>query len=455
MVGPKEQEPPGWLRCEIEENLEFNTTDLESRCLANGDDGHFDALVLMAAIQFCDRTKIRSANIWNRNLTLNIPVHDPDLWNSEAVSKSLLSAIQFVTGDQWKIEFRDRKLEDCPPKQKCLELPKDIRAVLPFSEGLDSLAVADLLEPKYGDQLLQVRLGPKHRTGQMNGGRRNYVVSVPFKFNSSRKGPSERSFRSRGFIFALLCGNAASLSNATKIHMPESGQGVIGPVLVISGQGHPDFRNHPQFARKMEIFIEALFDWKVLFCIPRLWHTKGETIKDYLEAGGSKEELLSTRSCWRGQRHASVLGKLRQCGICAACLLRRMSLHACEITESEDTYVIEDLNASELEQGAAVESKPLKYGNAYEEDGFKSTLYFQYLANFGDSQTTRNRMAKQAAQLSKVLGIPVEECQCRLKRLLEQHEKEWSNFVEALGPMSFIAKWISGVKKHVPYGIET
>ena len=109
--------------------------------------------------------------------------------------------------------------------------------------------------------------------------------------------------------------------------MLESGQGAIRPVLVISGHGYPDFRNHPLLARKMETFIEALFDQKVHFDIPRLWHTKAETIRDFLEAGGNKEELLSTRSCWRDQRHVSVMGKRRQCGICGACLLRRMSLH--------------------------------------------------------------------------------------------------------------------------------
>ena len=127
MVGPKEQEPLGWLKCEIGENLEFNSADLEIRCLANGHDRHFDALVLMAAIQFCDRAKTRSTTIWNRNFTLNLPVLDPGFWNSEAVSKPLHAAIQFVTGDQWKIEFRERKLADYPPKQQCLEMSKDIR----------------------------------------------------------------------------------------------------------------------------------------------------------------------------------------------------------------------------------------------------------------------------------------------------------------------------------------
>ena len=134
-----------------------------------------------------------------------------NLWNSVAVSKSLYAAIQFVTGDQGKIEFRDWKLEDYPPKQQCFEMPKDIRAVLPFSDGLDSLAVADPPQARIWDQLLQVRLGPKHRTGQLNWGRRLPFVSVPFKVKFSKRGPSEPSFRSRGFIFTLLCGIAASL----------------------------------------------------------------------------------------------------------------------------------------------------------------------------------------------------------------------------------------------------
>ena len=60
-----------------------------------------------------------------------------------------------------------------------------------------------------------------------------------------------------------------------------------------------------------------------------------------------------TVSCWQQNRHAGVNHRRRQCGICAACLLRRMSVHAASLTEPNDTYVWEDLSAPTFEAGAS------------------------------------------------------------------------------------------------------
>ena len=51
-------------------------------------------------------------------------------------------------------------------------------------------------------------------------------------------------------------------------------------------------------------------------------------------------------------------------------------------------------------------SRPFKYKHAFEEDGFKSTLYLQYLANFGESPSARNKFDRQVAQLSNAPWNP-------------------------------------------------
>ena len=116
--------------------------------------------------------------------------------------------------------------------------------------------------------------------------------------------------------------------------MTESGQGALGPTLVPVGQAYEDYRSHPLFTDRMEAFLAALFGHEVRYDFPRLWHTKAETIAEFLAYRPDSEDWIQTRSCWQGPRHVSVSGQLRQCGICAACMLRRMSIHAIGRTEN-------------------------------------------------------------------------------------------------------------------------
>src|SRR5262249_4558326 len=147
-------------------------------------------------------------------------------------------------------------------------------------------------------------------------------------------GSNESSFRSRGFQFATVTTIAAQLSNVTRVVIPESGQTALGPVLVPLHNIYPDYRNHPTFFRKMERFIAALHGHRVRFEQPRLWFTKGQTLRAFLEMPQKSERhLISTRSCWQTRRVVNVGGR-KQCGLCAACLMRRLSLWAAGINEA-------------------------------------------------------------------------------------------------------------------------
>ena len=102
------------IRCEIGENLQFDTAGLEAYCFANWDARVFDAFVLAAAVQFCDHTKTRPSARWGREIILRVPVHDPAHWRSAAVSEALQRALEFLTGDRWHIEFVARKRPEAP-----------------------------------------------------------------------------------------------------------------------------------------------------------------------------------------------------------------------------------------------------------------------------------------------------------------------------------------------------
>jgi hypothetical protein len=344
--------PRGWLRCHIGGNIEFSTARLETYCFAGWDPIVYDALLLAAAVEVGDRTLHRTAVRWERQIELRVPVHDPDRWADKAVSEALHNALNFLTGDHWHVTFGKRRQPVAPPAQGHFDLPEGLTAVIPFSDGLDSRIVAGLVARELGDKLIRVRLGSK--TSDARGlSHRHPFTSVPYHVRPLARDFAESSARSRGFKFALISGLAAYLAKAGQIIVPESGQGALGPALVTVGQSYEDFRSHPLFTDRMEKFIFALLGHQVRFQFPRLWYTKGETLTKFLKECEDAAKWQETRSCWQQQRQVSVDKKRRQCGICAACMLRRMSVHAAGLTEPMHTYVWENLAAPTFKAGAA------------------------------------------------------------------------------------------------------
>jgi len=323
-------------------------------------------------------------------------------------------------------------------------MPDGSRVIIPYSDGLDSRAVAGLMEQEYGHRLIRVRLGTKPLNAQRGENQRSPFALVPYRVRYGKGRSVETSARSRGFKFMLLSGIAAYLSQARQVIVTESGQGALGPALVTVGQAYEDYRNHPLFTHSMETLLQVLFDHDVEYVFPRLWYTKGETLKAFIENCPEGVHWAETRSCWQGQRQVSVSGHMRQCGICAACMLRRMSVHSIGRTEEKETYVWENLSAKEFKQGAAAEFKKRNPAGAQWEYAIAGTLHLDHLANILNSAANRASIERQEFQLSRSLGSSEHKMKEKMTRLLRQHETEWNNFVSSLGPQSFVAQWAAG-----------
>ena len=303
---------------------------------------------------------------------------------------------------------------------------------------------AGLLRPRLGDTLIPVRLGRKSGNAERVGNaRKSPFASMPWRVSYGNSGSVEVSARSRGFGFALLSGVAAFLSKTREIVVPESGQGALGSPLAPVGQAHADYRNHPLFTDKMEAFVSALFKHTVRYSYPHLWQTKGETLAAFLDACSDDRGWMETRSCWQGARQVSVAGRRRQCGICVACLLRRMSVRAARRCEAPETYVWEDLSATRFEDGAAQAFTNRKPFGAMYEHAIAGVLHLDHLAALSQSPANGTTFRTQAFFLSRSLGSSEEETQARLRRMLRRHGEEWREFIDWLGPRSFVAQWIA------------
>ena len=434
----------GWEKCEIGENLKVVTGGLEALCLANTDARVLDAFVVASAVQFSDHTKARPSSSWHRDITVNVPVFELAHWKSSAVSDALQKVMTVLTGDRRQFVFRSRTSWDSSKKQLVLEMPQSVQAVLPFSGGLDSVAVARLENLNCQQRLQPVQLGNRCSNAQLQEPKWKPSWKIPYKVDYGRKKSIEASARSRGFSFAMLSSIAALFCDSKKIIMTESGQSALGPVLVPVGQTYEDYRSHPRFTKYMEAFISVLFDHEVEFCFPRLWHTKGETLNEFLSSGGKYTDLLDTNSCWRDARHTSVKGNKRQCGICAACLLRRMSMLACRCREPNEKYVWSDLSAALFEEGIDTDATIRNIGGTNLEYAVAGTQGLNNLAKLRHSQKKHAEIRSHSYHLSRELGIPKDETHIKLDRLLKQHEEEWGEFIESLGPKSFVTQWILG-----------
>ena len=392
---------PGRRKCVIGHHIRFLTDGLANYCFARFQPVIYDLLLLAAAVEVCDKSCRRPKHGWRRDFAIDIPVHDPDRWRALSISSCLRDALQFLTGDTWEITFTARVNPVDAPEQSFLPLPVNVAAVMPYSEGLDSRAVATIITKSLNGELIRVRLGSIHDPATSK--RRQPFARVPYVVKPLDKS-IESSGRSRSFKFTALAGIAAFLSDAPRIIMSESIQGSIGPVLVPVAHAYEDYRNHPLFTDHMAAFLEALFGRPFKFDYPRLWHTKGETITAALECN-SRFDWRNTRSCWQQSRQVSLEGTRRQCGICAACLLRRMSLNTAGLCDPSGTYVWEDLSGPSFTAAPDPLFDPKKITQGQREYAIAGALHMDHLAEFNLAPANAEGLAHAAYQLSTSLGL--------------------------------------------------
>jgi 7-cyano-7-deazaguanine synthase in queuosine biosynthesis len=431
---PDELGRAGATLARIDEHLCLSMEGLEAYFFAKWEPVLVDLMIVAAAIEFCDVTCARPSLGWARSFDVRIAVHDQRMWEIPHVKAALSNAASFLTGDAWAFSFINRARPLEPVRQQSLDLGSFTRIIMPYSDGLDSRAVAALLSATEG-RLMRVRLGTK---GVDQHERKTIpFMTVPYEVRVEKGQRRESSSRSRGFKFAVITGIAAHLAGVKRVVVSESGQGALGPILTVTGHSYPDYRVHPAFTRRMEQLFEALLGQAPEYEFPRLWSTKGETLAE-AAALPNPVDWTHTRSCWQQSRQVAVDGKRRQCGICAACLLRRMSLHRASLADPPDTYVWTDLSAPTIREGAA--DGFTLFTNALDEYAIAGVLHLDHLAGLAASPLHARLRRRVASEIALARGESIGEELKNLESLLQRHKIEWTNFVASLGNSSFVAK---------------
>ena len=443
--------PQGAIPCVIGRDIQMRPDVLGTYCFKEISQRAEDLIVIAGVIAFADRAVSRKLSIsWFRQMDVTIPVLEADFWRQSHVTNALRNLLNLLTGDAWSIQFsvRSKPLEiDGKPPLGFITNEQPI--VMPYSDGMDSFAVARLLESRNPDTpLLMVTAGnlrdvdQARRKSRLDG--RRLRLSLPFRI--SQEGSvrlRESSYRTRALVYGVMGAIAAQLSGAERVVVSESGQGSLGPWLVPVGNEAVDLRMHPAYTRELARLVSLALDIHIDYEHPQLWSTKGQTLQELTKlnlANGWE----NTRSCARDARHMSYKGTRLQCGVCAACLLRRMSIHSAGLDDSLDTYMWQRLNAGGLDDAVI---DPMR-GPATKGDrghAICGALAMAQLAELEDPTYSAYVQGK-AQELAYLLGERIDLIQSQLISFIRQHATEWRQFVESAGPSSYLAEFSGGMR---------
>jgi len=432
----------------IGEGLSIQTGLLHEVCFTEESTLSRDLSLLFSAVKCIDRSVRRlHGRGWERNLRLEIPVYELATWRQASVSNSLADALQFLTGDFWQIRFVKRRRKPVfegqvpllsPPSRKCV--------FVPFSNGLDSYAQSKLLqnaEPNVDIIPVHLRSSARERTMKSLGmSAKHRLTAIPVSASVTEPKHAEDTYRTRPFLFDGLAALAAILYNGGAVLIPENGQGSLGGSFVRLGSEAPHRSCHPGFTTRLSRFLKQLSGHTIEFVHPALFHTKGKVLTDLTKVQPDSGQWLRDHpSCSQDARQSHRRGKQIHCGVCGNCLLRRMSLHAANITDPTP-YKISDLHANSIE-GALEPNDNLRYGRAYEDVARNAARSMQRLADIACNATSY-RFAAEVDGLATYLRQPRTQVQAALEDMLKQHSHEWNSFLDFSGRDSWVAQRARG-----------
>lgn len=318
-----------------------------------------DFITVAASVYATDkrvpRTGVNAGEVednWTRNLVISIPVLDYDKWI--LIKNEFESALNFLSGDKWEIQFRKTELQfrNYSTKKKCKVINGTFDAVSLFSGGLDSYSGAiNLLEQGKNICFVGCReyYALSNRINNLYGilnesypDRNMDVVvfkadpGVPRNINEDlRIKYNENTSRSRSMLFLSVAIAVASLiGEDIPVYIPENGFIGLNVPLTPSRKGSCSTRTtHIYFIKQLNSILQKL---GVPHKIENFfaYKTKGEIVQDVKASKAFKMGAGKTISCSHPMRaDKGIPGRPRNCGYCYPCLIRRASLNGTEVDE--------------------------------------------------------------------------------------------------------------------------
>mgnify|MGYP000998035905 CR=1 FL=1 len=320
-----------------------------------------DLVVLAALVNAGDTRVSRKLNAqdgWTREIDLYVPVSAPAVWTAN--TKLIEAMLRFLSGDRWRVFFRDRtkrtNILAVTPKGLAID---GLTKVSLLSGGLDSLIGAinllsnqnqrPLFVSHYWDSetaKAQTYILDRLETKFGKGTFKNLRVRLGFDRHHLTTGETENTQRGRSFLFYSLATLAASaIDGRSTVDIPENGLIALNVPLDPLRFGALSTRTaHPHFIASMQRLINALA-LDVILDNPYKHMTKGEMVAKCADRAFLKKIVANSMSCSSPAKARYKKLSPRHCGYCVPCLIRRASLEFGLDGNDETLYTIENLKA--------------------------------------------------------------------------------------------------------------
>jgi hypothetical protein len=330
-------------------------------------------LLFLAAHVYAADTRIsraiESQDAWTREIRLVVPVNDIAKWNATKVRISKL--LNFLTGDIWELEFRQRskKYSQILASRPKTKVVPEFDIVSLFSGGLDSLIGTINLLTSGRKPLLISHAGD----GATSGAQTKCFDYLKKVFNKSPFGrlrfwlnireevfggnATENTTRGRSFLFfALGAFSGSGMGKPSILQASENGLIALNVPLDPLRLGALSTRTtHPYYMEGWNELLKSL-DIPCVIENPYLFQTKGEMIQTCSDIGllnGILGESMSCSSPAKARWRKGSKG-IEHCGYCLPCLIRRASINASIGSKNDPTsYTIADLNRTTLNTNKA------------------------------------------------------------------------------------------------------
>lgn len=297
--------------------------------------------VMVYAADRCTLRAVGGSNWSRRDLSIEVPVADPDRWQPHAAQ--LQTLLGFLSGDAWTLGFRKAR----PPKERVRENRfAGAKRVVLLSGGADSAVGALLSRQDLGDaehvlvshvgltSLAPVQASVAQRIADLLPGPPQLHQQIHFSRHTTQIDGSafrnETSTRTRSLLF-LAFGLAVAAVEGVPLWIAENGFASLNLPLTADQRGSLSTRTtHPLFLQQLTALATAVGAHAAIEN-PLAGMTKGEMFARTAElvgADAASEFLSSTHSCGHTGHRSFNFSPLQHCGVCFGCILRRASFLA-------------------------------------------------------------------------------------------------------------------------------
>ena len=280
-----------------------------------------------------------SQDSWTREISLDVPVSAPSLWESQR--GTLTQLLNYLTGDRWFVAFRSR--DAAPDYNENVDTSEaaECPTISLFSGGLDSLVGAiDLLEQDKTQLLCVSHAGDGLTSGVQHEVLEDLQKTYPERVEHLRiwyapksllkKHATEKTTRGRSFLFfaaaAVAAATQATNKNSIEVLIPENGFISLNvPLDPLRLGAHSTRTTHPFVLRLWNELLKGL-ELNVTLRNPYQFMTKGEMFKQCANKQLLKELLPQTMSCSSPTKARWHELPPQHCGHCVPCIIRRAAV---------------------------------------------------------------------------------------------------------------------------------